>query len=194
MDEIRHDDRFRAEIDPMRIVMHENDPGESPAAAGAFVTIEAIYDAYAGIVFRQALAVLGSDADAEDVLQDVFMKLARRPDARIRDLRAYLLTAARNEAYSTLRRRRRECGGWERESEAEASETGPVMDGEWDAIRDALDSLPAEQREVVTLKVYDKLTFEEIGCAVGASANTVARRYRYALQKLRRKLGNPNHA
>src|SRR5262249_39245031 len=70
--------------------------------------LEALYDAYAGAVYRQALAIVGGASDAEDVLQDVFLKLVRRRGGPIQDVRAYLFTAARHQAYSTLRQRRRE--------------------------------------------------------------------------------------
>ena len=47
------------------------------------------------------------------------------------------------------------------------------------------DELPAEQKEVIFLKVFDGLTFKEIGSVCGISANTAASRYRYGLEKLR---------
>jgi RNA polymerase sigma-70 factor (ECF subfamily) len=59
------------------------------------------------------------------------------------------------------------------------------------AVRQALAALPPEQREVVRLKVYEQLTFAEISRSVRASVNTVASRYRYALEKLRKALGEP---
>jgi DNA-directed RNA polymerase specialized sigma24 family protein len=66
--------------------------------AGDVAALEAVYDAYAGAVYRQALAVLGSAADAEDVMQEVFLHLVRRRGSPIRDLKAYLLTAARRQS------------------------------------------------------------------------------------------------
>jgi len=47
------------------------------------------------------------------------------------------------------------------------------------------DELPTEQKEVVFLKVFEGLTFKEIGSACGISANTAASRYRYGIEKLR---------
>ncbi len=47
------------------------------------------------------------------------------------------------------------------------------------------DRLPEEQKEVIFMKVFDGLTFKEIGSACGISANTAASRYRYAVDKLR---------
>jgi RNA polymerase sigma-70 factor (ECF subfamily) len=51
-----------------------------------------------------------------------------------------------------------------------------------------LSLLPQEQREVVVLKIWHSYTFEQIAEVQGASQNTVAGRYRYALQKLRHRL------
>jgi RNA polymerase sigma-70 factor (ECF subfamily) len=48
-----------------------------------------------------------------------------------------------------------------------------------------LRDLPPDQREVLHLHVYEGLTFQEIGDLAGLSINTIASRYRYALEKLR---------
>ncbi len=52
----------------------------------------------------------------------------------------------------------------------------------------ALQALPDQQREVVVLRIEGELTFAEIGRVLGVSSNTVASRYRYALEKLRASL------
>jgi RNA polymerase sigma-70 factor (ECF subfamily) len=56
-------------------------------------------------------------------------------------------------------------------------------------LEQALRALPVEQREVVYLKVFEGLTFQEIAGRCGISINTAASRYRYATQALRRMLG-----
>jgi RNA polymerase sigma-70 factor (ECF subfamily) len=53
------------------------------------------------------------------------------------------------------------------------------------ALETALASLPVEQREVVVLKVYEGLSFKEIAELTDISINTIASRYRYAIEKLR---------
>jgi DNA-directed RNA polymerase specialized sigma24 family protein len=53
--------------------------------------------------------------------------------------------------------------------------------------------LPAEQREVIVLKIWHRYTFEEIGELLDCSPNTVAGRYRYGLQKLRACLTEENY-
>lgn len=163
-------------------------------AVGDAEALEEVYDAYSGAIYRQGLAILGCAADAEDLLQDVFLQLVRRRGVPIRDLKAYLLTAARHHACSALRRRRR-CAPAD-DADAVLSHPGAPSDGSSDrvAVREALQSLPVAQRQVVILKVYEELTFEEIGRRVQASVNTVASRYRYALQKLRKVLGDVTDA
>jgi RNA polymerase sigma-70 factor (ECF subfamily) len=54
------------------------------------------------------------------------------------------------------------------------------------ALAAALDRLPHDQREVVVMKIWNELTFAEIGEALGISLNTAASRYRYALTGLKR--------
>ena len=54
-----------------------------------------------------------------------------------------------------------------------------------DALLQAVDRLPPEQKEVITLKIWAELTFDEIARTLDLSLNTVASRYRYALCKLK---------
>jgi RNA polymerase sigma-70 factor, ECF subfamily len=161
---------------------------EAPGAA-----LEELYDAYAGAVYRQALSLLGSSADAEDVVQEVFLKMVRRRGGPIWEPKAYLLTAARHEACSSLRRRQR--GAPADDVEVRFAGSPPAFDSGTDpaAVREALAALPVKQREVVVLKVYEQRTFEEIGQMLKTSINTVASRYRYALKKLRQALGDSAH-
>src|SRR4029077_18043218 len=56
------------------------------------------------------------------------------------------------------------------------------------ALQRALAELPEEQREAVVMRVWSGMTLEEVAAATGASLNTVASRYRYALEKLRERL------
>lgn len=160
--------------------------------SGDMAALEELYDRCATAIYRQALAVVSSPSDAEDVLQEVFLKLIRRKGLPIQELKAYLMTAARNEACSLLRRRRREISGSEEEEVVFADPfVAHRQIGTREELQDALHGLPPEQREVVILKVYEQMTFLEIAGVVKASANTVASRYRYAMKRLRDMLGDP---
>ena len=155
--------------------------------------LEVLYDTHARMIYNQAMAILASEADAEDVLGEVMVKMARRRGPPILGMKAFLLTATRHEAYSMLRRRARETPLEDSEIAQSASLPDPSTARSLDTrlvVREALDQLPPEQREVVTLKLFEEMTFEEIGRVVRAPANTVASRYRYALQKLRQALGD----
>jgi RNA polymerase sigma-70 factor (ECF subfamily) len=59
-------------------------------------------------------------------------------------------------------------------------------DGSQQELAAAVDRLPVEQREVLVMKIWNELTFAEIGQALGISQNTAASRYRYALVALKK--------
>jgi len=149
------------------------------------------YDAYAAPLYRYLLTLLGSEEDAEDALQEVFLAVSRLGMKRIRNIHAYLFQSARRQAISILRRRRRRA----RESEVAAdlswidTEACPMDDRALAIdIGRALPGLPAEQREVIVLHLAEGLTFREIASLFGLPANTIASRYRLALEKLRHAL------
>jgi RNA polymerase sigma-70 factor, ECF subfamily len=146
------------------------------------------YDRHAAAMYRYALMLLGDTAAAADAIQQVFLALVRnsRGAESVDHQDRYLRRAVRNECFSALRRRRREPAG--------AVGDGPLVepidrasvDPEQRAVIDqALRALPPEQREVVHLKVFEGMTFQEIADVSDESINTIASRYRYALDKLR---------
>ena len=153
--------------------------------------LEQAYDEHARSLFRYALAILGSADDVEDAVQEVWVRLARAHSRLMKtaNLKAYLFAAARNAAFSILRSRlrRNEAVG---ASPADAVGSRDEADRSVQSVvlRDCLMSLSVEQREVVLLKVYDSMTFDEIARTVGISANTAASRYRYGVEKLKRAL------
>ena len=160
-------------------------------------SLDDLYDQHARSLYRYALALTSSPEDAEDAVQEVFVGLARQRNcdrlARISNIRAYLLKAARNAAFTILRSRQRR--GELEQALAEDEPTAPFEDGSgpvFDSLvlGEAFARLPIEQREALLLKVVDGLTFREIAKTVGVSINTAASRYRYAIEKLRESLEN----
>ena len=130
-----------------------------------------------------------SAADAEDIVQEAFVKFWRR-NHNIQN-RALLYAAVRSIALDFIRRDSRRA---RREATALA-EAEPSMEPqfEWDdetqsALAAAVGSLPHDQREVLVLKIWNELTFNEIAGALGISQNTAASRYRYALANLKKSL------
>lgn len=109
----------------------------------------------------------------------------------LHDPERYIFRAARNEAYSLLRRRRlflRAAKAVEERHMLLEPSVNSRPPEERESLEMALRSLPAKQREVVVLKVFETMTFKDISRLLGTSPNTAASRYRYALGKLRMSL------
>jgi RNA polymerase sigma-70 factor (ECF subfamily) len=132
------------------------------------------------VLYGRALGL--SHGEAEDVLQDTFLALLRLETAP-REPAHYCVRAFRNRALNLrrglLRRlvRELESAAWFEGSAAEDPRERAAME--------AMVRLPADQREVVVLKIWHGYTFDEIGELTGVSPNTAAGRYRYALERLR---------
>lgn len=164
------------------------DPLRVGLAAGREEAFAALYDRYAERLYRAALTLLGEPADAEDAVQETFMAMvrSRKRLARVHNLTAYLFAALRHAAARCAeRRRRRPIAAHDAVQGAPAGDSPARADPRCERLQRALSALPAEQRDVLALKVDGGLTFAEIGEALAVSANTAASRYRYALGKLR---------
>ena len=140
------------------------------------------YDRYASGLFRYAVVLLGNEAEAADAVHQVFAAWLRQRRGIGND-EHYLRRAVRNECFSALRRRRRQ--PWQAGPFLEPIDRAAADTEQQVAIERALLALPAEQREVVHLKIYEGMTFQEVADATGESINTVASRYRYAIEKMR---------
>lgn len=156
--------------------------------------LERLYDEHAEALFGFLLRLTRSEADTRDLLQEVFVRLARHaePVAGVRNERAFLLRLAHNLVVDLARRRATR----HRAVEAVASEQEGLFavtpDPDEAAFRSeleaALGELPVEQRTVVHLKLWEGLTFEAIAELIEIPLNTAASRYRYGLDKLRTRL------
>lgn len=156
--------------------------------------LERLYDEHAQALFAFLLNFTRNESDTRDVLQEVFIKLARQPDLLegVREERSFLLRVSHNAAVNLMRRR----GTREKNHEQLAVESAGVFaraaDPDEQAFRDglasALGELPPDQRAVVHLKLWERLTFEAIAEALDIPLNTAASRYRYGLDKLRERL------
>lgn len=156
--------------------------------------LEELYERHGENLYRYLLFKLGSAEDAEDCLQECFCRFARY-DLRwrlVRNRQAFVFRVVRNEANRFLRRRlSRKAGDTTIASGAAAGFPAAfVVPGHpslASLIRRA-EELPEDQKEVIFLKVFDGLTFKEIGSVCGVSINTAASRYRYGIEKLREAL------
>lgn len=152
--------------------------GEQPESAWC----ERLYETKAPelVLYGRALGL--SHGEAEDVLHETFVALMRR-ESEPEQPGHYVIRAFRNRALNHRRSlwrrltRELESAAWFERSETES----PV---ERAAMR-CLADLPADQREVIVLKIWHRCTFESVGDLLGISPNTAAGRYRYGLQKLK---------
>ena len=144
-----------------------------------------LYDRFAGTLFRHAAMILADRVVAADVVHTVFLRLAKAGSGGDVESLAYLRRAVRNECYSVMRTRRREIVVAVDAPLLESVEGADDRPAERLALEQALQQLPAEQREVVHLKVWEGMTFQEIADLTGESLNTAASRYRYAIEHLR---------
>ena len=145
------------------------------------------YDAHAQALFGYLLNLTGNEAETRDLLQELFRQVAARPQLLqgVQNPRRFLLRMAHNLAIDQLRRRHTR----EQTMTALALESSdrfvPSPDPDTAAFRRelaaALDSLPAEQRAVVHLKLWEELTFKGIAELLDIPLNTAASRYRYGL-------------
>lgn len=168
--------------DPLGALFRQLSEGRTEALDG-------IWRLCADQLYGLALWRTRSVADAEDAVQEVFVRLARRGAklARVRDPRPYILRMARNAAADIAGRRRHE---------PLADEIAPLVDV--DAVESRLDArrasaliddLPVGQREVIFLREFAGLTFRQIAEVCGIPLFTAASRHRLAIRRLRQLMG-----
>jgi RNA polymerase sigma-70 factor (ECF subfamily) len=155
------------------------------------VELERLYDEHAQALFGFLLNFTRNEDDTREVLQEVFVKVARQPTllAAARDTRAFLIRLAHNAAIDLMRRRSSRNHYLDQMAQEPASAFAVTDDPDETAFRDALAAslgeLPPEQRAAVHLKLWEGLTFREIAESLNIPPNTAASRYRYGLDKLR---------
>lgn len=155
--------------------------------------LSGLFDLTATRLVRLAVTITRNQHDAEDAVQLALVRVAEQP-RRLSEADEpwhYLLRMVRNQALVILRKRKpsvpldslmdlRTVTGVD---QAEQAETFHAV---WVALR----ALPAQQSEVVVLKVWEGMTFEQIGTVLDISPSTAASRYRYALAKLSQRLAS----
>ena len=164
---------------------NSRDPGLVTDRSLSADDVRRLYEGHGRVLLAYARSFLRDAAAAEDVLHQVFARLLRGGVSIDGPPLPYLCRAVRNVALNDRRRLTREVELEPRvmwlEAPAGLQEVGL-------AIEQAVDSLAADQREIVVLRVWGQLTFQEIGDTLAISPNTAASRYRYGLGKLREML------
>ena len=164
-------------------------------------TFSAVYDEHAPGVYGAALRILNDPTRAQDVAQDVFLRIWRNPqrfDARRGELGSYLRLMARSRALDLWREGQAAGRATDRlavvSGGAEARvEVTPEPSTERDearaAVRAALRTLPQSQREALVLAYWGGLTAEEVARRAHVPLGTAKSRIRLGLERLRRECG-----
>ncbi|MGH7861030.1 MAG: sigma-70 family RNA polymerase sigma factor [Candidatus Dormibacteraceae bacterium] len=163
-------------------------------AAGEVRALEQLYDHYGTLAYSLAVRVLGDVGQAEDVVQEAFLKVwdgAARFDPHRGSLRTWLLTVVRNRAIDHLRGRH----AHER-AELEVPDQLAAEEARFDpwhqvsltiqreAVMEALDRLPPAQRQAIELAYFGGYTQREIAEMIQIPIGSVKGRMRLALEKM----------
>ena len=159
---------------------------------------EAIYDRFGDLVYSTALRVLRDPHMAEDISQEIFVRLWRKPDSYVAErgrFLTWLISVTRNRAVDELRSRGRRqryetASPEEQQRELPAGNANdPALNAqlaeEARTVRAALAGLPDEQRRAIELAYFGGLTQQEVSQRLGQPLGTVKTRIRLGMQKLR---------
>ena len=176
---------------------------EDRALVGAIVrqqqeALDRLYERYQTMVYHLALKILNSREGADEVVYDVFWQVWREAahyDAQRGSVGAWLAILARSRAIDALRTRRGNLAAGDKLS-AQSVATSPADDPEEIAslqqraqlVRNALESLPADQRAALELSFFGGLTHVEIAEQLAEPLGTVKTRIRAAMLRLRERL------
>jgi RNA polymerase sigma-70 factor (ECF subfamily) len=166
-----------------RKALATGDPLEPKKLTGEDVRI--LYDRHGPALLAYACSFVADTGIAEDIVHQVFVKVLQGETAMPEVPVAYLYRAVRNTALNARR------NGFRNAPLDHATSWLVHRGGDREAalaLQAALIELPEEQREVVVMRIWSGMTLEEIASAAGVSLNTIASRYRYALEKLRERL------
>lgn len=171
--------------------------------------LEAIYKEHRQGLFTTALSITRQADRAEDAIHDAFARLCRASTRQADDLVAYAYRAVRNAAIDIIRKRTELSVDLSQQDgafgpslnrtnavsffaytrqEGMNREDDLVRDESNELIRQAIEALPDAQREVLVMKLYAGLTFDQISKALDEPLSTVASRYRRSLDKLKEDL------
>jgi RNA polymerase sigma-70 factor, ECF subfamily len=157
--------------------------------AGDQQALSELYDRYSHVVYGVALRILQDTGAAEDILQDIFLQLWRKPDAfdsSRGSLAAWLAVIARHRSIDRLRRRRPEtdiedcviAGGADPRDETERT---LVIE----KVRVVMNEMSSDQRTAMEMAFFQGLTHTEIAEKTGEPLGTIKTRIRSGLQTLR---------
>ena len=165
-------------------------------------TFARVYDDHSRSVYGAALRILNDPARAQDVTQDVFLRVWRNPkrfDASRGELGSYLRLMARSRALDLWRETQAAGRARDRlevvvaqaeQRDDDRPDVSAELGEERDVVRAALKRLPTAQREALVLAYFGGLTADEIAQRSGVPLGTAKSRIRLGLTKLRYEVGS----
>jgi RNA polymerase sigma-70 factor, ECF subfamily len=162
-------------------------------ARGDSAAFQLLYERHWSAVYRFAWILAGSVADAEDITQECFLALIRRPaffDPNRAQLRTWLIAIARNQHLQRRRNLAREDGsaGIDETIVLAALDEDLIRLERADAVRRAVDALPQHQREALYLFEFEGLSLADIAVVLEIEPNAVQARLFRARERLKRLL------
>ncbi len=165
--------------------------------SGSLEALGELYDRYQTMVYRTALVIANDSSAAEDLLQDVFLRLHRFADHidSNRPLEPWLYRMTTNLAYTYVKRNRRWFGPledfaeWLVGAERHNPHDSVEQSDDWQQVQKAVSTLPLSQRVVVVLYYLNDLSLQEISEILEVPVGTVKSRLHYGRQTLKKKLG-----
>jgi len=164
---------------------------------GSLEALGLLYDSYQTLVFRTALAITGDRDAANDLLQDVFLRLfrfANHIDPQ-RPLEPWLYRMTTNLSYSWIKRHHRwlrpleDLVEWIAGSGKDTPHEAAEFNDDWRELQEGLLSLPIQQRVVIVLYYLNDLSLQEISEILDVPVGTVKSRLHYGRIALRKSLG-----
>ena len=167
-------------------------------ARGDIAALETLYDRHAAVILGLAIRIIGNRAAAEEVLKETFWQVWQNKgnyQLKHESFSGWLFKIARDLAVDTYRRR-----GARAPAVAETADTNPIPNQRLDSgmdileqpksnlyaqqVRNALMGLPREERQVIEMAYFYKMTRREIAEATGESLDTIHSRAQLGLRKL----------
>ena len=159
--------------------------------------LKEIYDEYGKTIYQCVFQVLHNAHDAEDITSEFFLKLWKIADTYCfgGKHKRWLVTIARNMALDLLKKQKRELLTLDDDSEgssanepADSVSTEDTVTGNM-AVAEALEKLDESEREIVNMKILADMTFKDIAAVLEKPMGTVTWKYRNAIAKLKRYIG-----
>jgi len=160
--------------------------------------VEALYQEHEAELRRLLLGILRDHQLAGDVLHVTFTKvMTQGHTSREETRKAWLFRVAYHEAMAVLRRRvtgdkvvRRLA--WSQDAVGEPVETGLIREESVAAVREVIEGLPPDQRQIVRMRIYEEKTFAQIAAELSIPLGTALGRMRAAMEKMRVRLDRPS--